>query len=313
MSWDQVLSFCLLDKTTLNIHVVLFFFPSQQLQGKKIFTTSVSFLSLLFHSFRHYNWKQFPFQNDTLSVSDAPRLRKSGSAGLKTEHRQSLFPLRDSLSQPAPLELPSAGSHDDCRSTRETVGRPAHSTLGGARFPGKPAALARPNSARLSSSGRGQRPVPALPKAANEAGSDTHAQTRPPRCYVRRVCPLSSASRPRLWVSSSGLTRAGRSWEHAAVVSRRDLARPRIPPPRPWSRVPHPPAAELAYGTGATRTHRGVMGTRGRAEGLRREGKGRDPLVPLVGLASGGEIRLELGKNWDRPGVLLGPLKWRTD
>ena len=248
----------------------------------------------------------------TLSVSNAPRLWKSGSAGLKTEHRQSLFPLRDSLSQPAPSGASQRGVTWRL-SQHQRNRRPAHSTLGGAWFPGKPAALARPNSARLSSSGRGQRPVPALPKAANEAGSDTHAQTRPPRCYVRRVCHLSSASRPRLWVSSSGLTGAGRSWEHAAVGSRRHLPRPRIPPPRPWSRVPHPPVAELAYGTGATRTHRGVMGTRGRAEGLRREGKGRDPLVPLVGLASGGEIRLELGKNWDRPGILLGPLKWRTD
>ncbi|XFG07729.1 hypothetical protein AB1E19_011353 [Capra hircus] len=89
---------------------------------------------------------------------------------------------------------------------------------------------------------------PEIKKAANEAGSDTHAQTRPPRSYVRRVGPLSSASRPRLWVASCGLTGAGSSREHAAVVRRRGLPRPRIPPPRPWSRVPHSPVAELAYG-----------------------------------------------------------------
>lgn len=51
-----------------------------------------------------------------------------------------------------------------------------------------------PKATPLASSGRGQHPFSALPQVANEAGSDTHAQTRPPRAWLRRMRPLKFAS-----------------------------------------------------------------------------------------------------------------------
>lgn len=165
-------------------------------------------------------------------------------------------------------KLPIAGHPKTTGSTQEDP-TAVHPTLGGAWFPGTGSARgARSRPARLL--GRGQQLFSALPAVANEAGSDAHAHTRPPRTWVQRMRPLKSNSLCSLRSSFQFRPHGGGDKQEHEVVSRGcHLPWPRIPPPGPWTRVPHPLAAEPSYGTSATRTHRGDMGARGRDEGLR--------------------------------------------
>ena len=99
-----------------------FFFPVNNFKERK-FSPS-PFLSYHCYSihFAITTENNFLFKMTRSALSDAPRLRKQVPRPEGLEHRQALFSSGPHSTSQLQAELPSAGSYDDCRSTRETVG-----------------------------------------------------------------------------------------------------------------------------------------------------------------------------------------------
>lgn len=252
--------------------------------SKKSFAVWVSFLSVLFHSRHHDHGKQVSLTRDCSRGQTSPRPGAGRAPARETATRPGAFPSGTHFPSRLQAELPAP-----CRTTGAAREKPEAGSLTPGGAPG-------PEPRRPPPQGEVDAPSPPSPRLpTRQAPLHMRKHVRHAPAYGACVLSAPPLRAPR-GASGSGLPGAGRSRDDAAVGGRRHLPRPRLPPPGPWSRVPHPPVAELAYGTGATRTHRGVMGTRGRAEGLRGEGERRDPLAPVrSGLR--GRVRRELGKN----------------